>query len=201
MSLKDRFEEWWISSEFTLSKNQFIAVAVLAAIIGVGWLFYYLRQDVSGTEVKVSKQPAKKESSADLVFVHVAGAVKKPGVYKLPSGSRVIKAIKLAGGFAKDADKDSLNLASKVTDAQKILVAFKNGASNQPGAASADGMVNLNTATAEQLDELPGIGEVIAKRIIEFREEIGSFSSVNQLKDIEGIGEKKFAKLKEKVTL
>jgi len=206
MSLKDRLEEWWIASEFALTKNQLIAVITLVVIIAFSWLFYYFREDSSDVAIKVSSsqtRPSKSGNFSSKVMVHVAGAVKKPGVYKVREGARVIEAVKLAGGFVKGADKDSLNLAAKVADAQKILVPFKNtGAVQGQSGSSTPEVLNLNTATVEQLDdELPGIGETMAKRIIEFREERGSFSSVEQLKDIEGIGEKKFAKIKAKVTL
>lgn len=206
MSIRDRVEEWWIAQEFAMSKNQFIAVLVLTAIIAGGWLFYYFRVSSSTAPIKVSKKSASRETNISVskskVFVHVAGAVKKPGVYKIDEGSRVIEAINLAGGFTKEADKDSLNLAAKVTDSQKITVSFKSQAASIQSSTSSDSaLINLNTATEEQLDELPGIGETMAKRILEYREEKGSFSSVDELKEIEGIGEKKFAKLKEKVTL
>jgi len=207
MSFKDRLEEWWITSEFALTKNQLIAIVTLVAIIAFSWIYYYFREGGGDAPIRVSSsQPKLSKSgnfSANKVMVHVAGAVKKPGVYKVKEQARVIDAVELAGGFVNGADKDSLNLAAKVADAQKILVSFKNAATVQgQSGSSTPEVLNLNTATTEQLDdELPGIGETMAKRIIEFREERGSFSSVEQLKDIEGIGEKKFAKIKEKVTL
>ena len=201
MLLKERVEEWWLSSEFTVSKNQFIAVVVLSVIIIAGWITYYLYQPVSKPQIKISKSVTKK-SKARKVFVHVAGAVKEPGVYELNTDSRVIEAVKKAGGFTDGADTDSLNLAAKVQDSQKIMVTDINKTvQSQATAADIEQSINLNTATAEQLEELPGVGETIAKRIIEFREEKGSFSSVDELKEVEGIGEKKFAKIKEEASL
>jgi len=206
MSFKDQLEEWWIATEFALTKNQLIAIIVLASIIAASWFFYYFSEGSSQTPIKVSNARQKPKSgnlSMNEVLVHVAGAVKAPGVYKVKDGARVIEAIELAGGFAKDADKDSLNLAAKVVDSAKISVPLKSQTvSSQGGPSSLNSeLVNLNTASAEQLKELPGIGEVMAKRMVEYREEKGSFSSVEQLKEIEGIGDKKFAKLKNKVTL
>jgi len=199
--LKERVEEWWLSSEFTVSKNQFIAVVVLSVIIIAGWISYYLYQPVSKPQIKISKSVTKK-SKARKVFVHVAGAVKEPGVYELNTDSRVIEAVKKAGGFTDGADTDSLNLAAKVQDSQKIMVTDINKTvQSQATAADIEQSINLNTATAEQLEELPGVGETIAKRIIEFREEKGSFSSVDELKEVEGIGEKKFAKIKKEASL
>lgn len=204
MSIKDRMEEWWITSEFTLSKNQLIASIALAVLILGGWLVYYFGQSSTEAPIKVAKTTAKSKEPSHKVYVHVAGAVKKPGVYQLDEGSRVIEAIKKAGGFIKGANQDSLNLAAKVSDSQKIIVEAKSDAI--AGTPTTSGMptetkINLNTATEQQLDELPGIGEVMAKRILEYRTEIGSFKSVDQLKDIEGIGPKKFEKIKNKVSL
>ena len=201
MLLKERVEEWWLSSEFTVSKNQFIAVAVLSVIIIGGWITYYLYQPVSKPQIKISKTVVNK-SKVLKVFVHVAGAVKEPGVYELNTDSRVIEAVKKAGGFTDGADTDSLNLAAKIQDSQKIMVTDINKAvQSQAIAPDIEQSINLNTATAEQLEELSGVGETIAKRIIEFREEKGSFSSVDELKEVEGIGEKKFAKIKEEASL
>ncbi len=200
-NIKERFEEWWISSEFSLTKNQFIAVVILSAIIVSGWLIYYFYQPATKPQIKVSK-PSIAKTETSKVFVHVAGAVKNPGVYELKVGSRVLDAVKKAGGFEQGAYPDSLNLAAVLKDSQKILVMDKNQANQiqSPDAGMEQG-INLNSASAEQLEELPGIGETIAKRIIEQRQEKGSFSSIDELKEVEGIGEKKFAKIKEKATL
>ncbi len=200
-NIKERFEEWWISSEFTLTKSQFIAAIVLSIIIVSGWLIYYFYQPATKPQIKVSKSVAAKTETSK-VFVHVAGAVKNPGVYELKVGSRVLDAVKKAGGFKEGANSDNLNLAAVLQDSQKILVMDKKQASQaQSLDAGMEQEINLNSASAEQLEELPGIGETIAKRIVEQRQEKGSFSSIDELKEIEGIGEKKFAKIKEKATL
>lgn len=207
MSIKERAEEWWIGQEFTLSKNQCVAALVLAALIILGWLYYYIKQPSS--EVKISvpqvKESKHEKMATSKVVVHVAGNVQKPGVYKLNKGSRLIDAVEAAGGFTKEADPNSLNLASKVSDSQKIEVLTKlpAGPKGVPtiSGTPVEALINLNTATEEQLDELPGIGETMAKRILDFRTDVGSFKSIEQLKEIEGIGPKKFAKIKPKVTL
>ena len=142
--------------------------------------------------------------------VHVAGAVARPGVYDLDAGARVIDAIEAAGGGAPDADLNRLNLAAKVADGQRVLVQRVGEAapagSASPGASgggSADpsGLVSLNSATQVELEALPGIGPTLAGAIIAERERRGGFRSVNELRDVRGIGEKRFADLKDKVTI
>ena len=142
--------------------------------------------------------------------VHVAGAVTKPGVYDLDAGARVIDAIEAAGGGAPDADLNRLNLAAKVADGQRVLVqrvgeAAQAGSSSPGGSGggSADpsGLVSLNSATQAELEALPGIGPTLAEAIITERERRGGFRSVNELRDVRGIGEKRFADLKDKVTI
>ncbi len=142
--------------------------------------------------------------------VHVAGAVAKPGVYDLAAGARVIDAIEAAGGGAPDADLNRLNLAAKVADGQRVLVQRVGEAapagSASPGAsgsggADPSGLVSLNSATQVELEALPGIGPTLAQAIITERERRGGFRSVNELRDVRGIGEKRFADLKDKVTI
>jgi len=142
------------------------------------------------------------------VVVHVAGAVRDPGVYKLPATARVDEAVARAGGPTRRADLSGLNLAAKVEDGRQVLVPERAGSS--PAAAGAaptaaapgEGQpVNLNTATLEQLDTLSGIGPLTAQKILDFREERGGFGSVEELGEIPGIGDKRLASLREEVTL
>jgi len=145
------------------------------------------------------------------LVVHVAGDVTKPGVVGLPGGSRVIDAVEAAGGGLPDADLDRLNLAAKVVDGQRILVqkigeppapADPAAVPGDPTGATGGGPINLNTATAAQLDDaLPGIGPTLAAAIIAERDRRGGFRSVNELRDVRGIGEKRFADIKDKVTV
>jgi competence protein ComEA len=148
--------------------------------------------------------------NGERVVVHVAGAVAKPGVYDLGATARVIDAIEAAGGGAPDADLNRLNLAAKVADGQRVLVQ-RVGEAAPAGAAPAGGtdggsadpsaLVNLNSATPAELEVLPGIGPTLAEAIITERERRGGFRSVNELRDVRGIGEKRFADLKDKVTI
>ncbi len=149
------------------------------------------------------------------VVVHVAGAVRRPGVYRLREGDRVADAVRRAGGPRSGADLDAVNLAGKVTDAQQVLVpprataaggmtagVASGGAAGAPGpdgAASPGVPINLNTATIEQLDTLDGVGPATAQKIIDERTRRGGFRSVDDLAQIPGIGPKRLATLREQV--
>ncbi|GAA4187661.1 ComEA family DNA-binding protein [Microbispora amethystogenes] len=143
------------------------------------------------------------------VVVYVTGKVRRPGVFVLPPGARVADAIEAAGGVRKGASPGGVNLARHVVDGEQITVgspaqsAEAAGPDAPPGGAGTPGgaVVNLNTATAAQLDALPGVGGVIAQRIVDYRDARGGFQSVDQLKDVPGIGERKFAELRDKVTV
>ncbi|ASU83060.1 DNA-binding protein [Nocardiopsis gilva YIM 90087] len=152
------------------------------------------------------------------VTIHVGGKVEKPGVYTLPAGSRVADAIEAAGGVSADADvdTDTLNLARPLVDGERVLVGITpspaapgpNGAAPDagvrgmpggPGAPNTQVPLDLNTASSEQLQTLPGIGPVLADRIVRFRDTNGGFGSVEQLREVSGIGERRFADLRERV--
>lgn len=144
------------------------------------------------------------------VVVHVAGAVASPGVQRLPSDARVFDAVDAAGGAAPDADMGRVNLAAPLTDGQQVYVP-KVGepgggavASTPGGAGGGTGpppVVDLNTATIDQLDELPGIGPAIAQAIVDHRAEHGDFTSVEGLLDVRGIGQAKLDELRSRATV
>ena len=141
--------------------------------------------------------------------MHVAGRVRRPGLYRLAPGSRVASAIDRAGGPTRGADLAAINLAAKVEDGQQVLVprSGATGAAGLTGAgagATAPGIagrakLSLATATAEQLDQLDGIGPTLAKRIVEYRTEHGGFRSPNDLDRVDGIGEKRMQALRKAV--
>jgi competence protein ComEA len=142
------------------------------------------------------------------VVVHVAGAVRDPGVYRLPAQARVDDAVARAGGATRRADLGGLNLAAKLQDGRQVLVPERprrgdgGAVAAAPPAGPAEGQpLNLNTATLEQLDTLSGIGPTTAQKILDFREEKGGFGSIEELGEIPGIGEKRLASLREEVTL
>jgi competence protein ComEA len=162
--------------------------------------------------------PAAMATPSVTVVVHAAGAVARPGIYRLPEPARVDDVVTAAGGLAADADPDVLNLAARVGDGERIFVPKRGqsppgvvvgstGSAPVPASAvvgdkavpPAAGVVDLNTATAEQLDTLPGVGPAIASRIIDARTRLGRFRSVNQLLDVPGIGEAKFSQLRARV--
>ncbi|MEV0620872.1 ComEA family DNA-binding protein [Nonomuraea sp. NPDC050404] len=133
--------------------------------------------------------------------VHVAGKIRKPGVYLLPSGARVTDAVTAAGGVSRGASTGSLNLARRLIDGEQIVVGATSGQPSPvvPAADPATAILDLNTATPDQLEQLPGVGEVLAARIVEFRTGRGAFTTVNQLREVSGIGPRKFEEIKPKV--
>jgi competence protein ComEA len=133
------------------------------------------------------------------VFVHIVGRVRVPGLYELAAGSRIVDAVAAAGGFAAQADQVSLNLAQVVSDGQQIVVAVRGAHPAAPGATT-DGKVDINTADAAALETLDGIGPALAARILDFRKQKGGFSAVTDLQQVSGIGDKKFAAIKDSVT-
>lgn len=150
------------------------------------------------------------EPPAEPLLVHVGGAVARPGVVRLEPGARVGDAIAAAGGAGPDAVLDGLNLARPLNDGEQVLVpdtaalgaGSPDGASGQaPGGAwRADGRLDINRATPSDLEELPGIGPVLAQRIVDHRDEHGPFSEVGELRDVPGIGETTFQRIAELVT-
>ena len=135
----------------------------------------------------------------NLLWVHVCGEVNHPGVYSFPEGSRVFDAVEAAGGFTEHADQESVNLAMSLIDEGKIYVPGKEEGNEDSGSAqgSSDGRINLNTATLEELMTLPGIGEKRAESILKLREEKGSFQTVEELLEAEGIKEGIFQQIKD----
>ncbi|RME78104.1 MAG: ComEA family DNA-binding protein, partial [Chloroflexi bacterium] len=147
------------------------------------------------------------------VRVYVTGAVAHADVYVLPAGSIVKDAVEAAGGFTPNADPVQINLALELQDQQHIHVPAVGEAplpvvnqmpsGDSPGNSvnPSDGPVNLNTATLEELDTLPGIGPAIARRIIEYREQVGGFASVEEITQVKGIGEATLAKIRDRITV
>lgn len=136
-------------------------------------------------------------------YVHVCGEVMRPGVYELAEGSRIFEAIKMAGGFSENAAQESLNLAGMISDGMQIMVFSQEEAESVAAEKEAvtSGMVNLNTATKEQLMTLKGVGESRAEDIIRYREESGGFQTIEDIMNVPGIKEAGFQKIKDSITV
>ncbi|MEL0463447.1 helix-hairpin-helix domain-containing protein [Streptococcus pneumoniae] len=158
----------------------------------------------SSTEKEVKEEPVEQ----DLITVDVKGAVKSPGIYDLPVGSRVNDAVQKAGGLTEQADSKSLNLAQKVSDEALVYVptkgeeaASQQAGSGAPSSTSKEKKLNLNKASLEELKQVKGLGGKRAQDIIDHREANGKFKSVDELKKVSGIGAKTIEKLKDYVTV
>ena len=148
--------------------------------------------------IRAPSSSARPQSTAELV-VDVEGAVRRPGLVRLPAGSRVADAVVRAGGTTRLADRSGVNLAAPVSDGQQVLVPRRGSAGAAPapsGGAAASGPVSLSSATAEQLDALPGVGPVTAQKIVDYRTQHGAFHSVDELDAVPGIGAGRIAQLK-----
>lgn len=192
----------------------FVAVAVGIAVAAWG--------SFSSPGVVVER-PGNAESANETeaqpstsLFVHVAGEVKNPGMYELQMGSRVSDAVNAAGGMLEGADQLSINLARELSDGEQIVVLPKdesagsdvsgNGVSDGKdsvgqAASTIGGKININTASAAELTALDGIGQAIAEKIVAYRQANGSFASVENIKNVSGVGEKKFEAIKDRITV
>lgn len=189
-----------------------LAVLVAGGVAALALLWFLARPGgapATGAEgAAVSEQPP---FAGEELVVHVTGEVAAPGLYRLPDGARVADALEEAGGALPEAALDALNLARPLADGEQVLVP---GPPPPPGEGDAggavhapasgwrpDGLLDLNRATPEEFAELPGIGPVLAERIAAHREEVGGFRAVGDLRDIAGIGEKKFQAVADLVTV
>lgn len=185
-----------------------VGLVMLAAVALVGGYGVAMRARPRTTSLSLSSPSAVPGRTGAKIYVHVGGAVRRPGLYQLSKGARVDDAIRAAGGVLEDANLDALNLAAKVKDGDKILVPTLNGEAETEAAGGAAGadpaqgrLINLNTATVADLDTLPGIGPALAQRIISYREQHGGFRKLEDLLDVPGIGPAKFEELRDLVTV
>lgn len=209
-----------------ISRSQLVAYAALAIlVVALGVRFMQRQQPASaasdaGASAAAGSRPDGGSAvriarpAPQAAVVHVAGAVRNPGVYRLPAGARVQDAVERAGGARRGGDVDAINLAAKVVDGQQVVVPSRTadgaaavGAAAGGGASGGDGTVgagsgppiSLNSATAEQLDTLDGIGPATAAKILAWRTQHGGFRSVADLGQVPGIGPKKLAAIKDRV--
>lgn len=157
-----------------------------------GELQSYSSQETPSQE---ASSDSEAEASAEEIYVDVTGAVQKPGVYQLNQGDRVYQAIEKAGGFREDAEASAINQAAVLEDGQQITILSTSQQQMQEEKAAEEGLVNINTADADALCTLPGIGEAKAKSIIAYREKNGPFKSTEELTKVSGIKEGVFDKV------
>jgi competence protein ComEA len=201
-----------------LTRPQLAAYAVAAVVVVVLGMRFMQGQARGGSGAaaggaQVARAPAsvKIERPASTgALVHVAGAVRQPGVYRLHDGDRVKDAVERAGGARAGADVNAINLAAKVADGQQVVVPRRGAAApvvGDPGAGegavgtATQSPVSLNSATAAQLDTLDGVGPATAQKILDWRREHGGFRSIDDLGEVPGIGPKRMAALRGKVQL
>jgi competence protein ComEA len=203
--------------ELHVKKKALAGVVALVAIVA-GYIYMEQDQepevsaDIFAEESDVFAEPEEATVSAEseptVIKVDVKGAIQNPGVFTAETGDRVIDIIAEAGDFTENADKNRVNLAQLVEDQMVIYVpkigeesTFVSETAQPQGTASDDGKVNLNSASQSELETIPGIGPSKALTIIEYREQNGPFQSVEDIKNISGIGDKTFEKLKDSITV
>ncbi|MDJ1115298.1 ComEA family DNA-binding protein [Microbacterium dauci] len=176
-----------------------LVIVAAAATVSIG----IVRSGLDAVPIETVPDAAPSVAPA-AVYVHVSGEVAEPGLYRLDDGARVVDAVSAAGGFTDAATPEGINLARLVSDGEQLHVPAEGEAppvgTDAPG-ASADGTINLNTADLAALDTLPRVGPAIAQRILDWRDEHGRFTSVDDLLAVPGIGEKMLAALRDLVTV
>lgn len=197
------------------NKHTLAGIAMLVTVIVV-IAFYTMAASANSTrfEISASQNSGSFESlmkdgaEPKKAFVHVAGCVQVPGLYELEEGSRVFDAIQAAGGATETGSLDSINLACALVDGMKVYVpsieeqdSSEETQNDDAAAGHRFSLVSINNATIAQLESLPGIGKTTARKIIEYRDEAGPFTQIDQLLNVSGIGEKKFAAIEEQITL
>ncbi len=183
--------------------NKKILFALIAICFIVLGLFYAnsgsKNEDYSlAQDDEIEYESAESETTEkSMIYVHVCGRVNNPGVFELESGSRVFAAIEAAGGISEFADTQSINLAKEIKDGEQIYIPEIGEQVNEAGSVASDGLININTASADELTTLPGIGQSRAKTIIDYREKNGGFSAIEDIMNVTGIKDASFAKIKD----
>jgi competence protein ComEA len=187
----------------------YVLLGVMAGFVLAGTLIYVSRAPAGEA---IILQPAPTEAP---IAVHVIGAVPRPGLYEFSEGARVQDAIDAAGGLLASANANGLNLAALLEDGQQLDVPYSDGQAPVPGEDSFDlpsgttdpsdnsdsELININTASLEELDSLPGIGPTTAQKIIEYREENGPFTVIEDIENVSGIGPATFENIKDLITV
>jgi competence protein ComEA len=178
------------------SRSTVVIWLVAAALAVVAGMRLLGGGDSAAPPVSIDGGPGERRAASGgaELYVHVAGAVRRPGLIRLPTGTRVATALERAGGATRRADLTLVNLAARVQDGQQIVVPVAGAAGGAPGSK-----IHLSTATVEQLDEIDGLGPTLAERIVEYRDAHGGFRSIEELTEVDGIGEKRLATLRDAV--
>lgn len=191
-----------------LTRREAVLLGMVAVAALGGGGVWYVRSLPQPVRIRAPTPAPTISTAPPVVLVHVTGLVRRPGVYELREGDRVIDAIEAAGGPRPGADLGALNLAAVLVDAQQVLVPRRGAAQaavetapSASGPAAATQLVNVNTATPAELETLPGIGTVLAEAIVAYREEHGPFASIDQLEDVSGIGPVTLEEIRDLVTL
>ena len=197
--------------------GKIVVAAVFLTVAGLYYGFVERRQDLirlengGRTVQEISKESIEESdlystetlTEPTMIYVHICGEVNNPGVYELPEGSRIFEAVEAAGGFTEDASQSSLNLAQLISDEAQIVILSQAEAEEKAKLEreQAAGIINLNTASKEQLMTLPGIGESRAEDIIRYRKESGGFQSIEEIMKVPGIKESAYLKIKDSITV
>jgi competence protein ComEA len=188
----------------SLSRRRALAGALLLAATLFVAGRYLAGAGASSSPARPAEQPLEAVEAAPpaALVVHVVGAVRRPGLYRLREGARIADAVAQAGGATRRADVSLVNLAAPLADGAQVVVprrapAGSGGGSTSGGPTTPAGPLHLNTATLEQLDELPGVGPSTAQKILDFRDEHGAFTSIDELDAIPGIGPARLEQLRE----
>jgi competence protein ComEA len=180
-----------------------VGAVVVLVLVGLGVAVLVAALGDRGTAAQVSRPTASGTPAAPdvgSIFVHILGAVLRPGLYELRPGDRTVDAVAAAGGFLETADRSGLNLARPLVDGEQLIVPAI-GEVPPPAATAGPALVNLNTADSAALETLPRVGPALAARIIDWREANGAFTSIDDLREVSGIGDKTFESLAPLVTV
>ncbi len=185
-----------------------VAAIVLIMIVAVVFFGQKGENDEIPIQLPVESEAAgttdvdSKEKDVSEIYVDVSGQVKKPGVYQVTDGTRLFEVIEMAGGLTEEADKDGFNQAEIVSDGEKVIIPAKGESDDRLSGSgvTAGGLININTADSTALQEIPGVGPATADKIIAYRSENGRFASKEDIKNVSGIGDKTYEKMKDKIT-
>jgi competence protein ComEA len=207
MGVRDRLD--------TLSRGELAGLAIVVVVTLAGASLWYMRSLPKPVAIAAAATPVPPEAagsgsavvspSGAPLIVDVTGWVHRPGVYQFAPGDRVVDAVERAGGARPGADLSVLNLAAPLTDGTQVVVVKEGATSGSTGSdgsgTTEGGIINVNTATATELEALSGIGEVLAAAIVDYRTDNGPFTSVDQLEDVSGIGPATLEEIRDQVTV